>query len=69
MSVLARTLTIKMSDATTQVVSLPANDLRAPDDITRDLYLRGGIWISDPKGDKVGAIWCCVNQIVTVTIS
>lgn len=68
MSVSAKTLTVKLSDASTQTVSLPANDVRVPDDIVRDI-LTHGLWINHPKGDQVGAVWVNPHQILTVTVS
>jgi hypothetical protein len=70
MSTVARTLTVKLTDASTQVVSLPANDLRDPDAIVRDIMTHG-VWISPlhPKGDAVGAVWVSPYNVLTVTVS
>jgi hypothetical protein len=68
MSVAARTLTVKLTDSSTQVVTLPAADVRVPDDIVRDIRSRG-LWVGHPKGDQVGAVWVNPHQILTVTVS
>ena len=68
MSVSARTLTVKLTDSTTVVVTLPANDVRVPDDIVRDIQTHG-LWSTHPKGDQVGSVWTSPYNILNITIS
>lgn len=68
MSLLSRTLTVKLTDASTVVVVLPVNDVRIPDDIVRDIQTHG-LWSTHPKGDTVGAVWTSPYNILTVTVS
>jgi hypothetical protein len=73
----AAILTFKLSDLTTQLISLPANYNLTPRQVVDSIINEGGFWTQanagtaggDKTGINVGQIWVNYAQVVSVTIS
>lgn len=73
----AATLTFKLSDATTQVISLPANYNLTARQVVDSVINEGGFWTQanagttggDKSGINVGNVWVNYAQVVSITIS